>query len=397
MGKALEAIHVFDMTRVLAGPFATQILGDLGADVLKVEHPEIGDVSRSWGPPFEKRENNQNDLESAYYLSCNRNKRSLTLDITKPEGLRIASLLIEKSDVFVENFKTGFLAHHGLGYEDVKKIKPDIIYCSITGFGQTGPYSTRPGYDFQIQGLSGLMSLIGEPDGNPLRAGISIADLTTGLYSALAILGALFQRTQTGTGQFIDMSLLDSTMALLSFTAQSYLLDGNLPPRTGNSHPNIVPYGAFEAQDGFLIIAIGTDGQFEKFCRFVEREDLLFHPHYLHNEGRVRYRQDLIAEMNAIIKEKPKAYWIENLEKAGVPTGPVNTLAEAFQDPQVKWRGITKSFAGGLKTLASPLHLSESKPVYAKRPPHLGEHTEEILSAFLSSAQIQDLKQKGIV
>lgn len=397
MGKVLEGIHVFDMTRVLAGPFATQILGDLGADVLKVEHPEIGDVTRSWGPPFEKGNDNQNNKESAYYLSCNRNKRSLTLDVTKPEGLRIAYLLIEKSDVFVENFKTGFLARHGLGYEDVKKIKPNIIYCSITGFGQSGPYSDRPGYDFQIQGLSGLMSLIGEPEGDPLRAGISIADLTTGLYSALAILGALFQRTQTGMGQFIDMALLDSTMALLSFAAQSYLLDGNLPPRTGNGHPNIVPYGAFEAQDGFVIVAIGTDGQFEKFCRFVEREDLLLHPHYLHNEGRVRYRHDLVTEMNTIIKKKSKAYWIKNLEKVGVPAGPVNTLAEAFQDPQVQWRGIEKSFEGGLKTVASPLHLSESTPIYTKRPPHLGEHTEEILSAFLSSAQILDLKQKGII
>lgn len=396
MGKVLDGIHVFDMTRVLAGPFATQILGDLGADVIKIEHPEIGDVSRSWGPPFNKGDDDQN-RESAYYLSCNRNKRSLTLDVTKPEGLHIASLLIKKSDIFIENFKTGFLARHGLGYDEVKKIKPDIIYCSITGFGQTGPYSARPGYDFQIQGLSGLMSLIGEPEGHPLRAGISIADLTTGLYSAIAILGALFQRSQTGMGQFIDMSLLDSTMALLSFAAQSYLLDGSLPPRTGNAHPNIVPYGAFEAQDGFLIIAIGTDEQFAKFCRFVKREDLLSPPRYIHNEGRVRFRDELITEMNAIIKEKSKTYWIENLERVGVPTGPVNTLAEAFQDPQVKWSGIEKSFAGGLKTVASPLHLSESNPVYTKRPPHLGEHTEEILSAIFSSTQIQDLRQKGIV
>lgn len=397
MGQALEGIRIFDMTRVLAGPFATQILGDLGADVLKIEQPQVGDVSRSWGPPFEKDKTGQDKRESAYYLSCNRNKRSLTLDVTAPEGLQIAHLLIKNSDVFVENFKTGFLARHGLGYEDVKKIKPDIIYCSITGFGQTGPYATRPGYDFQIQGLSGLMSLIGEPEGNPLRAGISVADLTTGLYSALAILAALYQRTQTGMGQFIDMALLDSTMALLSFAAQSYLLDGNLPPRIGNGHPNIVPYGAFEAQDGFVIIAIGTDGQFEKFCRFVEREDLMSHPHYLHNEGRVQYRQELVPEINRIIKQHPKAYWINNLEKIGVPTGPVNTLAEAFQDPQVKWRGISSSCEGGLKTVASPLHLSESSPHYAKHPPLLGEHTEDILAPFLSLEKIQELKQKGII
>lgn len=397
MRQALEGIRVFDMTRVLAGPFATQILGDLGADVLKVEQPHVGDVTRSWGPPFEKDENGYDSQESAYYLSCNRNKRSLSLDITTSEGLSIAHRLIGTSDVFVENFKAGFLARHGLGYDDVKKIKPDIIYCSITGFGQTGPYAARPGYDFQIQGLSGLMSLIGEPEGDPLRAGISIADLTTGLYSALAILGALYQRTQTGVGQFIDMALLDATMALLSFAAQSYLIDGNLPPRLGNGHPNIVPYGAFEAQDGFVIIAIGTDDQFEKFCRFVEREDFLSHPHYLDNKNRVQYRHELIPKINKIVREKPKTYWIENLETIGVPAGPINTLAEAFQNPQVKWRNIAESFEGGLKTVASPLHLSESLPSYAKRPPRLGEHTEEILSPFLSPSLIQELKDKGII
>jgi crotonobetainyl-CoA:carnitine CoA-transferase CaiB-like acyl-CoA transferase len=390
--KALEGIRVFDMTRILAGPFCTQILGDLGAEVIKVEQPNIGDVTRSWGPPFEKE-----SKESAYYLSCNRNKRSLSLDFTKPEGLVIAYALIKKSDVFVENFKTGFLARHGLAYEDVKKIKPDIIYCSITGFGQTGPYAERPGYDFQIQGLSGLMSLIGEPDGDPLRAGISIADIGTGIYGALAILAALFQRTRTGEGQYIDMSLLDSTLALMSFAAQSYLLDGNLPPRVGNGHPNIVPYGAFQAQDGLVIVAIGSDNQFKKFCQFAGREDLLSHPHYVNNEVRVYYREEVMAEMNKIVGAQSKGYWLENLQKIGVPTGPVNTLEEAFQDPQVKASKIEKSFQEGLKTVASPLHLSACPPVYERRPPHLGEHTEEILSEILSVERIEDLKEKGIV
>ncbi|MBY0292745.1 MAG: CoA transferase [Alphaproteobacteria bacterium] len=394
--KALDGIRVFDMTRVLAGPVCTQTLGDLGADVIKIEQPFVGDVTRLWGPPFEKDETGQETKESAYYLSCNRNKRSVTLDFTKPEGLAIAHRLIEKSDVFVENFKKGFLTYHGLSYADIKKIKPDIIYCSITGFGQTGPYAHRPGYDFQVQGLSGLMSLIGEPEGIPLRAGISVADIGTGMYGVMAILAALFQRTRTGKGQYIDLALLDSTMALLSFAAQSYLLEGKSPPRVGNGHPNIVPYGTFQAQDGFVIIAIGTDAQFEKFCRFVGREDLLSHPHYLHNDVRVRHREKVIEEVNKIIKEKPKIYWLENLEKIGIPAGPVNTLEEAFQDPQVQARDIAQSF-GDLKTVASPLHLSDSPVTYQRRPPQLGEHTKDVLSEFLSSTQIADLQKANII
>lgn len=382
--KALEGFRVFDMTRVLAGPFCTQILGDLGADVIKIEQPNVGDVTRSWGPPFELDQTGQETTESAYYLSCNRNKRSIALDFTQPEGLEIARRLIEKSDVFVENFKVGFLARHSLSYEEVKKIKPDIIYCSITGFGQTGPYAVHPGYDFQVQGLSGLMSLIGEPEGVPLRAGISIADIGAGMYSAMAILAALFQRTRTGEGQYIDMALLDSTMALMSFAAQSYLLDGRLPPRVGNGHPNIVPYGAFKAQDGFVIVAIGTEVQFEKFCRFVERDDLLTHPHFLHNAARVRHREQVIAEISGIIQQKPKAYWIEQLEKIEIPVGPVNTLAEAFANPQVKARDIAQLIGDDIQTVASPLHLSASPVSYQRRPPRLGEHTEEILAEILS-------------
>lgn len=384
------------MTRILAGPYCTQILGDLGADVIKVEHPTIGDVTRSWGPPFEKDEAGQDTTESAYYLSCNRNKRSLSLDFTKPEGLEIARTLIKNSDVFVENFKVGFLEAYGLSYEDVKKIKPDIIYCSITGFGQKGPYAHRPGYDFQVQGLSGLMSLIGEPEGNPLRAGISIADISTGIYSALAILAALYQRTQTGEGQYIDMNLLDSTMSLLSFAAQSYLLEGINPPRVGNGHPNIVPYGAFKARDGFIILAIGTESQFKKFCQFVGREDLLLRPHFLSNEARVRHRQEVVDEISKIIEQHPKSYWFENLERVGVPVGPVNTLKEAFEDPQVKAMKIAQSVEG-VKTVASPLHLAASPSVYSKRPPRLGEHTIEILSEVLPEEQIEEVKNKKII
>jgi crotonobetainyl-CoA:carnitine CoA-transferase CaiB-like acyl-CoA transferase len=371
------------MTRVLAGPFCTQILGDLGADVLKIEHPVHGDMTRAWGPPFE-----QSTGESAYYLSCNRNKRSVALDITTPAGLKAAKKLIATSDVFVENFKVGFLAHHGLSYEDVKKIKPDIIYCSITGFGQTGPYAQRPGYDFQVQGLSGLMSLIGEPEGIPLRAGISIADIGTGLYSAIAILAALHQRSQTGEGQYIDMALLDSTMGLLSFAAQSYLLDGKSPPRVGNGHPNIVPYGVFEASDGYVIIAIGTDGQFEKFCTFVHEE--AFFKEYPKNKDRVLNRERVNSKVQALVGKKTKAYWIEQLDKIGIPVGPVNSLKEAFEDPQVRAHQIEAPL-DGLNTVASPLNLSNSKPVYRYRPPHLGEHTEEVLKEVLSAEELREL------
>ncbi|MBL8676806.1 MAG: CoA transferase [Alphaproteobacteria bacterium] len=386
--QALKGLRIFDMTRVLAGPFCTQILGDLGADVLKIEHPVHGDMTRTWGPPFERDLKGVETDESAYYLSCNRNKRSVALDITTPEGVKTAKKLIATSDVFVENFKVGFLAHHGLSYEDVKKIKPDIIYCSITGFGQTGPYAQRPGYDFQVQGLSGLMSLIGEPEGIPLRAGISIADIGTGLYSAIAILTALYHRAQTGEGQYIDMALLDSTMGLLSFTAQSYLLDRKLPPRIGNGHPNIVPYGLFESQDGYIIIAIGTDGQFEKFCTFIKDET--FFKAYPTNKDRVHHRAEVNRQVQAFIKKKTKAYWIKKLDKIGIPVGPVNSLKEAFEDTQVIARQIATSFEG-LKIVASPLNLLRTRPAYRYRPPHLGEHTNEVLREILTEEELENL------
>lgn len=386
--QALKGLRVFDMTRVLAGPFCTQILGDLGADVLKIEHPVHGDMTRAWGPPFEHDLKGEETGESAYYLSCNRNKRSVALDIATPAGLNAAKKLIATSDVFVENFKVGFLAAHGLSYEDVKKIKPNIIYCSITGFGQTGPYAQRPGYDFQVQGLSGLMSLIGEPEGIPLRAGISIADIGTGLYSAIAILAALYQRGQTGEGQYIDMALLDSTMGLLSFAAQSYLLDGKLPSRIGNGHPNIVPYGLFEARDGYVIVAIGTDSQFEKFCAFVKDET--FFKAYPTNKDRVLHRGEVNRKIQALLEEKPKAYWIEELDKIGIPVGPVNSLKEAFEDPQVMAHQIAAPLEG-LKTVASPLNLLKSKPAYRYRPPHLGEHTNEVLREVLTEEELEKL------
>lgn len=372
--QALSGIKVFDLTRVLAGPTCTQILGDLGADVCKIEQPGVGDITRTWGPPFEKDADGQDTTESAFYLACNRNKRSIELDYTTAEGKAQAIAMIEDSDILVENFKTGTLAKYGLDYDAVKEINPRLIYCSITGFGQTGPYAHRPGYDFQIQGMSGLMSLNGEPQGDPMRAGISLADISSGVYSAVAILAALHQRTQTGKGQYIDMSLLDCTVAMLSFAAQSTLLTGEQPERVGNGHPNIVPYGAFQASDGFIVIALGTDEQFRNFCNLVDRPELSTDPRFLCNSDRVHHRQDMLQIMNQITSQHTRDYWLKALEHAGIPCGPVNTIPEMFTDPQVGARGLAKGLSDStLKTVASPLNLSDSPVSYKKRPPRLGE------------------------
>lgn len=371
--QALTGIKVFDLTRVLAGPTCTQILGDLGADVVKIEQPGVGDITRTWGPPFEKDQEGNDTTESAFYLSCNRNKRSLELDYTSPEGKARALTMIAESDILVENFKTGTLAKYDLDYESVKQINSRLIYCSITGFGQGGPYAQRPGYDFQIQGMSGLMSLNGEVNGDPMRAGISLADISTGVYSAVAILAAVYQRTQTGRGQFIDMSLLDCQVAMLSFAAQSALLTGEQPERVGNGHPNIVPYGSFPTQDGFVVIAIGTNEQFAKFCNLVKRPELITDPRFQHNKDRVANRHYMLKIMEEITLQYTRAHWLKALEEAGVPCGPVNSIPEMFEDPQVLVRGLAQQTGSeGLKTIASPLRLEDSPVDYKKRPPSLG-------------------------
>jgi crotonobetainyl-CoA:carnitine CoA-transferase CaiB-like acyl-CoA transferase len=371
--QALTGIKVFDLTRVLAGPTCTQILGDLGADVVKIEQPGVGDITRTWGPPFEKDQEGNDTTERAFYLSCNRNKRSLELDYTSPEGKARALTMIAESDILVENFKTGTLAKYGLDYESVKQINSRLIYCSITGFGQGGPYAQRPGYDFQIQGMSGLMSLNGEVNGDPMRAGISLADISTGVYSAVAILAAVYQRTQTGRGQFIDMSLLDCQVAMLSFAAQSALLTGEQPERVGNGHPNIVPYGSFPTQDGFVVIAIGTNEQFAKFCDLVKRPELITDPRFQHNKDRVANRHYMLKIMEEITLQYTRAHWLKALEEAGVPCGPVNSIPEMFEDPQVLVRGLAQQTGSeGLKTIASALRLEDSPVDYKKRPPSLG-------------------------
>lgn len=373
--QALTGIKVVDLTRVLAGPTCTQILGDLGADVMKIEQPGVGDITRTWGPPFEKDPEGNDTTESAFYISCNRNKRSFEIDYTSPEGKSRALQMIAESDILVENFKTGTLAKYGLDYESVKKINPQLIYCSITGFGQTGPYAQRPGYDFQIQGMSGLMSLNGEVHGDPMRSGISLADISTGVYSAVAILAALYQRTQTGRGQFIDMSLLDCQVAMLSFAAQSTLLTGEQPERVGNGHPNIVPYGAFPARDGFVVIAIGTDEQYIKFCNLVNRAELIDDPRFQRNKDRVANRQCMLEIMAEITSLHSREYWLKVLDEAGVPCGPVNSISEMFQDPHVQLRQLaSQTGEGNLKTVTSPLRLADSPVDYSCRPPRLGEN-----------------------
>ena len=378
MKAALENIKVLDLTRVLAGPTCIQILGDLGAEVLKVEHPETPDITRTWGPPFEEDSDGNPTSESAYYLSCNRNKKSILIDFTTPKGKEKLLQLIKSTDVFVENFKTGTLEKYELGYDEVIKINPNIIYCSITGFGHTGPFKDKPGYDFQIQGMSGLMSLNGEPDGTPLRAGISLADISTGVYSALAIMTALFHRQRTGEGQFIDMSLFDCQMAMLSFAAQSFLTDGKQPPRVGNAHPNIVPYGAFPAQDGHVIIAIGTDDQFRKFCDAVRRPELYTDPRFHKNKDRILHRNILIPLIETITYEKTVEEWVQILDGLNIPCGPVNTLEQAFNHPQAIARGFSVPIEN-LNIVASPLRLSKTPPTYRLRPPRHGEHTKEEL------------------
>ena len=341
---ALSHIRVLDLSRVLAGPWAGQILADLGADVIKVERPVCGDDTRSWGPPFLKDEAGQNTTEAAYYLSANRNKQSVTIDFTRPEGQRLVRELVAKSDIVIENFKVGGLAAYDLDYASLKAVNPKIIYCSITGFGQTGPYAKRAGYDFMIQGLGGLMSLTGRPDGNegggPVKVGVALTDILTGLYSTTAILAALAHRDQSGVGQYIDMALLDVQVACLANQAMNYLTTGIAPRRLGNAHPNIVPYQDFPTADGDFILTVGNDSQFRKFAEVAGQSQWATDPRFLTNKLRVANRGELIPLIRQATVFKTTAQWVDELEAAGVPCGPVNDLAQVFADPQVLARGL---------------------------------------------------------
>ncbi len=380
----LKGIRVFDMSRILAGPSATQILGDLGAEVIKIEKPGAGDDTRQWGPPFLQDKEGRDTTESAYYLSANRNKKSVALDFTTPQGLATAKKLLATADILFENYKAGALDKYGLGYSQLKKEFPRLIYCSLTGFGHNGPYKDRAGYDFLIQGMGGVMSLNGPVDGDPYKMPVAFADIMTGLYSLTGILAALYHREKTGQGQCIDISLLDTQVAVLSNAAQYYLTGGEVPPRMGNAHLTIVPYEVFKAADGYIILAVGNDRQYKDFCTFAGRPDLYQDARFTENKNRVRNRNILVPMIGALIAEHPAQHWITGLEKRDVPCGPVNTLDQVFADPQVQARGMVMEMdhpaaAAPIPLIASPLNFSATPVSYRHAPPTLGADTEEIL------------------
>ncbi|MEQ4616612.1 MAG: CaiB/BaiF CoA-transferase family protein [Corticimicrobacter sp.] len=404
---ALGYLRVLDLSRILAGPWASQLLADMGADVIKVERPEGGDDTRGWGPPWlQDTEGRDTDI-SAYYLCANRNKRSLAIDLASPQGQALIRRLAAESDVLIENFKVGGLARYGLDYASLKALNPRLVYCSITGFGQDGPYAMRAGYDFMIQAMGGLMSLTGRPDGEPgggpMKAGVALTDILTGLYASNAILAALAWRERSGEGQHIDMALLDVQVASLANQAMNYLTTGHNPQRLGNAHPNIVPYQEFPTADGYMILAIGNDGQFARFCAEAGQPALAEDTRFATNRARVSHRTELIPLLRRLTVERSTADWITALEARAVPCGPINTLADVFADPQVQARQLHQTLphpvAGGIPTIASPLRLSATPAGYRRAPPLLGEHTDEILAERLGldEAQRQALRQQRII
>ena len=402
--ESLQGINVFDLTRVLAGPTATQILGDLGANIIKVERPITGDDSRNLGPPY--LDSNATDpKESAYYLSVNRNKHSVTIDLTKKKGQVLAKKIIKKCDVLVENFRAGNLKQYGLDYESIKKINPKIIYCSITGFGQNGPYASRGGYDYLVQAMGGIMSITGEKKGLPTKIGVGVSDIITGLYATISILSALRFRDQTSLGQHLDISLLDSQVSWLSYVAQSYLISGNIPDRIGNDHPSIVPYQTVKAKDGLMVLAIANDRQFKNFCEFSGLYDLCENSKFKSNSSRVKNRKELNKIIEKTILKKTITEWVQGLTKINVPCGPINNIKQVFDDPQVKSRKMKinmkhkKSKTGKINIVGSPMNFSVSKIRYKKTPPTLGEDTKKFLNRFLkiSIPEIKKLKDEGII
>lgn len=404
---ALSHIRVLDLSRVLAGPWCGQNLADLGADVIKVERPGSGDETRSWGPPFAKNTDGLPTTESTYFISSNRNKRSITLDISSPEGQEIIRQLVAEFDVVLENYKVGALAKYGLDYESLKQIKPNLIFCSITGFGQTGPYAQRAGYDFITQGMGGMMSITGEAEemigSSPQKSGVAIADLFTGMYATTAILAAIVHRDRTGEGQYIDMALLDTQLAVMANVATSYLTTDEVPTRMGNASPIIVPYQTFPTSDGWIIVAAANDSQYRQFVTVGGQAHLATDPMYASNPLRVQNRQQLIPLLEEMTRQKTKAQWIDLLEQAKVPCGPINNVKEAFENEQVLSRNVLQKVKhptiGDLKLIASPMNLSKTPTEVRLPPPLLGQHTEEILSQRigLSTAEIAALRTKGVI
>ena len=404
----LKGLKVLDLSRILAGPTCTQLFGDLGAEIIKIERPGKGDDTRSWGPPFLKDEAGVETSESAYYLSANRNKNSVAVDLTKPEGQQIIQDLAQQCDVLVENFKADDLKRYGLNYEAISKINPSLIYCSITGFGMTGPYAQRPGYDFLIQGMGGIMSLTGKPDeegGEPTKCGVGIADVMCGMYASVAVLSALHARQTSGKGQHIDISLLDCQVAWLINQGAGYLISGEVPPRRGNEHPTIVPYSTFPASDQSFIIAAGNDNQFARMCKVIGADHLSKDERFEKNADRVRNRLVLIPMIEEYTRLQTADFWLNALEEAGVPCGPVNDLAQTFADPQIKHREMAinmphhLSKTDGVSLIGNPLNFSETKVSYAKAPPVRAEDTRAILSKHLGldETKLDELEANGII
>ncbi len=412
----LAGVRVLDLSRVLAGPWCTQTLADLGADVIKVERPPGaghpgGDDTRGWGPPFLKDRDGHDTAEAAYYLGANRNKRSITTDIAVAAGQALIRTLALRSDVFVENYKVGDMARYGLDAASLLALNPRLVYCSITGFGQTGPYRERAGYDYAVQGIGGLMSVTGpsraeiaddQSGGGPQKVGVAVADLFTGMYATVAIQAALRHRDLTGRGQAIDMALLDTQVAMLANLGANYLTTGVAPQRAGNAHQNIVPYQVFEVGDGHLILAVGNDSQFVKFCAVAGLRDIPADPRFAKNAGRVRHRTTLVPLLAAVMKMRTRSEWLSSLEAAKVPCGPINDLAEVFADPQVRARDMTVEIAhplsGSVRLVASPMRLSATPVQYRRAPPLLGQHTAEVLKEMgLSAAEIEALRKGGAI
>lgn len=400
--QPLQGVRILDLSRILAGPWCSQQLADLGAEVIKIERPGEGDDTRRWGPPWLS-----GSQEAAYYLGANRGKQSVTIDMAQPEGQALLHELVQSCDVVLENFKVGGLKKYHLDYASLKAIKPDLIYCSITGFGQDGPYAHRAGYDFMIQGMGGLMSLTGQPDsepgGGPVKVGVAFADIFTGMYAANAIMAALLQKARTGEGTHIDLALLDVQVGVLANQALNYLTSGQVPQRLGNAHPNIVPYQAFATADGYMILAVGNDGQFRRFCEVAGCRELADDPRFVSNGKRVENRQLLIPLLVERVRLRSTADWLASLEAVGVPCGPINTLDQVFEDPQVKHRSVEISLphpeAGEVKLVSNPIRFDGEALNAQSAPPLLGQHTDQVLEQLLqlSPERLAALRDKGVI
>jgi crotonobetainyl-CoA:carnitine CoA-transferase CaiB-like acyl-CoA transferase len=403
MAGPLAGIRVLDLSRILAGPWASQMLADLGAEVIKIERPGSGDDTRSWGPPYMPDQKGGATTESAYFHGTNRGKQSVCIDMSQAQGQALIQDLVLQSDVLIENFKVGGLKKYALDFASLHALNPRLVYCSITGFGQSGPYAERAGYDFMIQAMGGMMSITGEADGLPMKTGVAIADILTGLYAANAIQAALMHQQKTGAGQHIDLALLDVQVATLASQAMNYLATGTSPARLGNAHPNIVPYQAFETSDGYIILAVGNDSQFRRFCELAGKPELADDERFQKNRGRVENRETLVLQVKEIMLQKSGAEWLEALNARGIPCGPINNIEQVFADPQVQYRGMQLELdhptAGKVASVASPIRLSQTPIEYQQAPPLLGQHTDDVLSRMLAldTTAIAKLRNDGIV